>query len=57
MLIFTSFLLSSSENSWAVNCTPWSVLKISGLELHRALLKASTQNLESSVLDSSQERT
>ena len=42
----------------AVNCAPWSVLKISGLPKRaNASSSASTQKLESSVFDSRQDST
>ena len=44
-------------NSTAINCTPWSVLKISGWPSRSACCSASRQNRPSRVLDSCQAST
>ena len=57
MLIRTALPSSRLVNASLVNCTPWSVLKISGRERDNASSKASRQNPASSVFDSRHDNT
>src|SRR6266852_7101060 len=50
-LIRISAALSRLVNSWLVNCTPWSVLKISGRARLMARSSPSKQNLVSIVTE------
>src|SRR5258708_35045393 len=49
-LIRISADLSRLVNSWLVNCTPWSLLKISGVATRKARSNASKQKLGSRVI-------
>ena len=57
MLIATPADSNRSVKTALVNCTPWSVLKISGRLRARASSKASTQNVLSRLFDSRQAST
>jgi len=58
MLIRTPAASSSSTNAAQVNCTPWSVLKISGRPyVPMASCTASTQKSASIVIDRRHDRT
>ena len=54
MLTATPAASSRPVNAAAVNCTPWSVLKTSGLPALKASSSISRQNDPSSVFDSRQ---
>jgi len=54
MLTRTPADSSRPVHAWAVNCTPWSVLKISGLPVPNASSSISRQKPPSSVFDSRQ---
>src|SRR6266851_8726237 len=56
-LMRISAALSRFVNSALVNCTPWSLLKISGVATHKARSSASRQKLVSRVIEISQAST
>jgi hypothetical protein len=57
MLMATPCDWSRDVNASLVNCTPWSVLKISGRRPANASSKASTQNVVSKLFDNRHEST
>ena len=57
MLTATPAASSRPVNASAVNCTPWSVLKTSGLPWPKASSSISVQKEPSSVFDSRQATT
>src|SRR5216684_2739496 len=56
-LMRISAVLSRLVNSVLVNCTPWSVLKISGVAKIKARSSASRQKLVSNVFEISHDKT
>src|SRR5947209_17897245 len=56
-LMRISAAFSRLVNSALVNCTPWSVLKISGVATRRARSSASKQKLVSNVTEISHDKT